>query len=220
MYKGGDNIIKIACISYNKTSLINLTHPEITVDYFDNIGNINYENYVIILILNDQKNVNVIKCLEYVRSKFDKIIYIIDYNYDESIVREAFKNKVNDYFTFPIKNEYLIQKIISDTINFEDGKLDYYKFDNLVVDFNAMEALIDDTDIKLTKIEYKLLKILVKNVNVAVTKNDIIKDIWGYDTDDYRTLETHVKTLRKKLGKYKKNIITIWSFGYSFVEKI
>ena len=67
--------------------------------------------------------------------------------------------------------------------------------------------------------EYDLFFYMVKNKNIALTRNKLLQDVWGYDFfGDDRTLDTHIKILRKTLGKYAYLIVTIRGVGYRFEE--
>ena len=66
--------------------------------------------------------------------------------------------------------------------------------------------------------EYDLLKYFIDNKNIALSRENLLSHIWGYDFyGDDRTVDTHVKTLRKHLGKYKDMIVTVRAIGYKFV---
>ena len=65
--------------------------------------------------------------------------------------------------------------------------------------------------------EYDLLFYMVRNKNIALTRERLISDVWGYDFyGDDRTLDTHIKLLRKTLGEYSKHIVTVRGVGYRF----
>ncbi|MDF9866643.1 DNA-binding response OmpR family regulator [Bacilli bacterium PM5-3] len=211
-------MIRVACFSYNNAFLSNFHHDEIIIEYFNDLDIIEYSIYDFVIIINDKNNVDLVKCLDMIKTKFNKTVYIIDKEYNDELVKKVFKKGLDDYLTFPIENEYLIQKIINDFYKREKKHLSYYKYETLIIDFNAYTVLIDYDEIKLTKIEFKLLKFLIENLNKAVSRKEIIANIWGYDSNDYRTIETHIKTLRKKIKQYKSNIITVWSYGYAFME--
>ena len=210
-------MIRVACFSYNNVILSNFFHDDIVIDYFDDMEIIKYANYDFVVIIKDKNNVDLVKCLKYIKDKFTKEIYVLDKKYNDDLINEIFGNGAADYLLYPITNEYLIQKMIND---YKKGKnLRYYQYKSLQIDFHAHLVMIDYEEIYLTKIEYDLLKLLVVNANVSLAKQEILKAIWRYESEDYRTVETHIKTLRKKLKQYKGNIITIWSYGYLFSEK-
>ena len=72
----------------------------------------------------------------------------------------------------------------------------------------------------MTPKEYDLLFYMIRNRGVALSREKLITEVWGYDYyGDDRTLDTHMKSLRKKIGKYSDNIITIRRVGYRFETK-
>ena len=67
--------------------------------------------------------------------------------------------------------------------------------------------------------EYELFFYMLENKNVALSRERLIRDVWGYDFfGDLRTLDTHIKLLRKSLGRYSSYIVTLRGVGYSFEE--
>lgn len=162
----------------------------------------------------------MIKCINIIRKKYDRIIYVIDYEYNHHNVSHAFSANVNDYLVIPINNDYFIEKIINDYYHFIKESDDVYSYKGLFVDFKASRVKINNNQIKLTRIEIKLLKFLLQNIDRALDKKTIYRMVWGSESYDFRTVETHIKTLRKKLGEYGNNIVTIWAQGYSYTEQI
>lgn len=91
---------------------------------------------------------------------------------------------------------------------------------NLTIDSKAREVQVDEKKVVLTLKEYELLKYLVENKNIAISREQLLTNIWGYDFyGDERTVDTHIKTLRSKIGSYKDNIITLRGVGYKFEYK-
>ncbi|MBP1554999.1 MAG: response regulator transcription factor [Oscillospiraceae bacterium] len=94
-----------------------------------------------------------------------------------------------------------------------------YSFRDLLIDFTARTVTIDGTRLDLSPKEYDLLFYLVKNRGIALTRDKLLSDIWGYDFYGVdRTLDTHIKLLRKKLGDYASCIVTLRGVGYRFEE--
>ena len=126
---------------------------------------------------------------------------------------------VDDYVTKPFSPRELISRIKAVT---KRNKLDkvIYKFQGLEVDINANEVYIDGKKIYLTLKEYDLLIYLIENKNIALSRENLLTNIWGYDFyGDDRTVDTHIKTLRNNLGKYRDFIVTIRKVGYKFEFK-
>ncbi|MDR2157668.1 MAG: response regulator transcription factor [Clostridiales Family XIII bacterium] len=93
-------------------------------------------------------------------------------------------------------------------------------FDGLEIDVPAHEVRIDGNPAELTPKEYDLLFYLAQNKNVALTRDQLLRDIWGYDYfGDDRTIDTHIKNLRNNLGDYRDRIVTLRGVGYKFEDK-
>lgn len=92
-----------------------------------------------------------------------------------------------------------------------------YTFDGLSINISARVVTIDGEKIELTPKEYDLLFYLVENKNIALSRDKLLSDIWGYDFfGDDRTIDTHIKNLRNNLGKYRDYIVTLRGVGYKF----
>lgn len=87
----------------------------------------------------------------------------------------------------------------------------------LVADVTARIVYIDDSRVEMSPKEYDLFFYMLENKNVALSRERLISDVWGYDFyGDVRTLDTHIKLLRKSLGKYARLIVTLRGVGYRF----
>ena len=90
----------------------------------------------------------------------------------------------------------------------------------IVVDFTARIVYIDGERKDMSPKEYDLFFYMIRNKNIALTRDKLLSDVWGYDFfGDDRTLDTHIKILRKSLGKYADLIVTIRGVGYRFEYK-
>lgn len=99
----------------------------------------------------------------------------------------------------------------------KEDKKDEFVYEGLVVDFSARIVTVDGKRIEMTPKEYELFFYMVKNKGLALTREKLISEVWGYDFfGDERTLDTHIKLLRKSLGKYSKCIVTLRGVGYRF----
>lgn len=133
--------------------------------------------------------------------------------YDKLI---GFDLGVDDYVTKPFSPKELVARIKAVTKR-KDNSSEIYVIKGIKLDNVAHDVFIDDKKIYLTPKEYDLLKYFIDNKNIALTRENLLSNIWGYDFyGDDRTIDTHVKTLRKHLGKYKDMIITIRGVGYKF----
>jgi len=91
------------------------------------------------------------------------------------------------------------------------------KFEGLEINFTARSVFIDGNKANLTPKEYDLLFYLVRNKNIALSRDKLLAEVWGYDFfGDDRTIDTHIKMLRNNLGDYRKFIVTLRGMGYKF----
>ena len=126
---------------------------------------------------------------------------------------------IDDYVTKPFSPKELIARIKAVTKRTK-GEEATYKYETLVLDDLAHEVTIDGETVVLTPKEYDLLKYFMQNKNIALSRDTILSNIWGYDFyGDERTVDTHVKTLRNNLGRYRDSIKTVRGMGYKFDVK-
>lgn len=94
-----------------------------------------------------------------------------------------------------------------------------YVYKGLEVDMLARNVYVDGVKKELTPKEFELLQYLIINKNIALSREKILNEVWGYDFfGEDRTVDTHVKMLRNSIGKYRDNIITVRGMGYKFEE--
>ena len=90
-------------------------------------------------------------------------------------------------------------------------------FEGLEIDMAGREVYVNGQKANMTPKEYDLLFYLVKNRNLALTRDQLLEEVWGYDFfGDDRTVDTHIKMLRNSLGEYRKFIVTLRGTGYKF----
>lgn len=127
----------------------------------------------------------------------------------------------DDYVVKPFSPKELMMRaaaVIKRTQHMaENREREVLSFEGLTVDFTARLVYIDGKKTDMTPKEYELFFYLVKNRGIALTREKLICDVWGYDFyGDDRTLDTHIKLLRKSLGDYAKFIVTLRGVGYRF----
>jgi len=126
---------------------------------------------------------------------------------------------IDDYVQKPFSPKELMARIkaILKRINKVTKKL---VVAGLKIDEEARDVYVDGEKVILTLKEYELLKYLIENKNIAISRDQLLSTIWGYDFyGDDRTVDTHIKTLRSKIGPYKDNIVTLRGVGYKFEVK-
>ncbi len=133
----------------------------------------------------------------------------------------GFETGVDDYVVKPFSPKELMMRVSavlrrSGGSEKEDDK-NLFVYKGLVVDFAARVVTVDGERVQLTPREYELLFYMVNNKGIALTREQLISKVWGYDFyGDDRTLDTHIKLLRKALGDYASLIVTLRGVGYRF----
>lgn len=126
---------------------------------------------------------------------------------------------IDDYITKPFSPKELIARIKAIQKRISKNIPDIYKFETLEINYSAHTIKIDNKVINVTPKEFEILSYLIKNKNIAISREQLLSKLWGYDFfGDDRTIDTHIKMLRNNLGKYRNHIITIRGLGYKYVE--
>ena len=132
----------------------------------------------------------------------------------------GFEMGVDDYVVKPFSPKEVLARINAIINRNKSGNEpvgETVKFEGLEINFTARDVFIDGEKANLTPKEYDLLFYLVKNKNIALTRNKLLEEVWGYDFfGDDRTIDTHIKMLRNNLGPYRKFIVTLRGMGYKF----
>ena len=131
----------------------------------------------------------------------------------------GFELGVDDYVVKPFSPRELMLRINAILARYDQqaGRKEMLVFDGLSIDSAARSVYVDGEKINLSPKTYDLLLYLVRNKGIALTREQIINRVWGYDFyGDERTLDTHVKLLRNSLGDYRRFIVTLRGVGYRF----
>lgn len=123
----------------------------------------------------------------------------------------------DDYITKPFSYNVLVARVKSTLKKNNRFKTTTLEVDGLLIDFTNKRVLLEGEDVELTLKEFQVLELLIKNKNINMERGLILDRVWGYDYyGDPRTVDTHVKTLRAKLGESGKIIKTARGVGYRF----
>ena len=131
----------------------------------------------------------------------------------------GFELGIDDYVVKPFSPKELMMRInaVIKRSSPQTQSNDKVEFEGLAIDYTARIVTVDGEKIDLSPKEYDLLFYMSENKNIALTREMLITNVWGYDFyGDDRTLDTHIKLLRKSLGKYSKFIVTLRGVGYRF----
>lgn len=131
----------------------------------------------------------------------------------------GFEIGVDDYVTKPFSPKEVMARInvVTKRRKQKDENCDTYTFEGLKVDVAARNVFVDEKKVDLTPKEYEILFYFIKNNGIALTREKLLYDVWGFDFyGDDRTVDTHIKMLRANLGPYRKFIVTLRGVGYKF----
>ena len=136
----------------------------------------------------------------------------------------GFELGVDDYVVKPFSPKELMMRVtaIMNRVNpqGEEHRRNVLTFEGLSIDLDARIVTVDGQRVELSPKEYDLLVYMAQNKNIALTREMLITNVWGYDFyGDDRTLDTHIKLLRRSLGPYSKFIVTLRGVGYRFEGK-
>ena len=155
-----------------------------------------------------------------IRKRKDTPIIILSARGEEYDRIHGFEIGVDDYVVKPFSGRELMMRVnaIMARIGQRRAKLDdIVEMNGLKVDFAARIVYRDGEKIDMTPKEYDLFFYFVRNKDIALSREKLITDVWGYDFfGDDRTLDTHIKLLRKSLGEYSRYIVTLRGVGYRF----
>ncbi|MCR5432755.1 MAG: response regulator transcription factor [Lachnospiraceae bacterium] len=129
----------------------------------------------------------------------------------------GFELGVDEYITKPFSPKILVARVDAILRRSSATGNELIEAGGIVLDNSAHEVRVDNEPIELSVKEYELLSYFIVNKGVALSREKILNNVWNYDYyGDARTIDTHVKKLRSKLGTKGDYIKTIWGFGYKF----
>ncbi len=130
----------------------------------------------------------------------------------------GFEVGIDDYVVKPFSPKELMARVkvaIKRRSSAEPKDVITYK--GLEINFAAREVTIDGKKAQMTPKEYDILFYLARNMNIAMSREKLLEEVWGYDFyGDDRTVDTHIKMLRNSLGPYRDLIVTLRGMGYKF----
>jgi len=130
----------------------------------------------------------------------------------------GFEVGIDDYVVKPFSPKEIMARLkVVISRNTSQKQNEIAEFDGLKIDFTARNVFVNGEKKELTPKEYDLLFYLVKNKNIALTREKLLTAVWGYDYyGDDRTVDTHIKMLRNSLMEYRNYIVTLRGLGYKF----
>ena len=129
----------------------------------------------------------------------------------------GFELGVDEYITKPFSPKLLVARIKAILSRTSPNKNETKNYGGIEIDADGRTVTVDEKKVDLSLREYELLKYLLDNENVALSRENILNNVWNYDYyGDSRTIDSHVKKIRHKLGKKGKYLKTIRGVGYKF----
>ncbi len=157
-----------------------------------------------------------------IRKKSDVPVIMLSARSEEYDKLFGFELGIDDYVVKPFSPKEVMARVAA-VLKRRNAKLkvevvkNVLTFEGLEIDITGRNVLVNGQKAELTPKEYELLFYMVKNKGVALSRERLLQDVWGFDFyGDDRTVDTHIKMLRSNLKEYRKFIITLRSLGYKF----
>ncbi|MFD2043354.1 response regulator transcription factor [Ornithinibacillus salinisoli] len=184
-----------------------------------------FENYSIDLIILDimMPELDGWSVCKRIREKSVVPIIILTARSDEEDTLLGFELGADDYVTKPYSPRVLLaraKRLLTSHSPTPNKKNHILTSQHIEVNLQSHSVKVDGKHIALTHTEFEILTYLMMNKNIVITREQLINQVWGYEyTGDDRTINTHMRNLRNKLGTSSKQIKTIVRAGYKFEEK-
>ncbi len=179
----------------------------------------NTDLYSILIIDVMMPELDGFSAVKEIRKISDKPVIMLSARGEEYDKIHGFELGIDDYVVKPFSPKELMMRIQAIIKRSSPPAQTNEKvfFEGLMIDYTARIVTIDGERIDLSPKEYDLLFYMAENKNIALTREMLLTNVWGYDFyGDDRTLDTHIKLLRKSLGAYSKFIVTLRGVGYRF----
>lgn len=135
---------------------------------------------------------------------------------EENDQMKGFMSGADDYIQKPFSPKILVARINA-ILRRNKKSEDVKELGGIRIDKTSHQIFVDDKPVEFTYKEFELIEYLMENVGVALTRERILNAVWNFDYfGDARTVDTHIKKVRAKLGKRGEAIKTLWGYGYKF----
>lgn len=177
------------------------------------------QNKDIALILLDvmMPNMDGWETLKIIREYSTVPVVMLTARAEEKDELQGFNLGVDEYITKPFSPKILVARIEAILRRSREGKEDVIELEGIRIDKTAHQVTIDGKPVELSYKEFELLTYFMENKGIALSREKILNNVWNYDYfGEARTIDTHVKKLRSKMGAKGNCIKTIWGMGYKF----
>lgn len=173
------------------------------------------DNYDLIIMDVMMPKLDGYSAVKEIRKFSDVPVIILSARVEEYDKLFGFEIGVDDYVTKPFSPKELMARISAVLKRSRPKKKELIKSDGLEIDIAGRNVFVDGKKVEMTPKEYELFFYLVENNGIAISREKLLSNVWGYDFyGDDRTVDTHIKMLRSSLGKYRDKIITLRGLGY------
>ena len=127
---------------------------------------------------------------------------------------------IDDYVVKPFSPKELVARVKAVLNRSKNEMFDIYEYNDLIINYSSHIVKLYEKNLNLTPKEFDILSFLVRNKNIAISREQLLSNLWGYDFfGDDRIVDAHIKMLRNNLGDYRDHIITVRGVGYKFEVK-
>ena len=193
------------------------------VDGLDAVDHCNNHSYDLVVMDIMMPNLDGFSAVKEIKKTHPDLPFILLSALGEEYDKvHGFDLGVDDYVVKPFSSKELMMRIhaILKRVHPAAASGEVCRLKDMEIDFGARTVSIKGERVNLSPKEYELLVYLVRNAGIALTREQILRTVWGYDFfGDDRTLDTHIKLLRKNLGSYSNYIVTLRGVGYRFEKE-
>lgn len=211
-----DDEIKIREVvsEYAKASNYDCDQASNGKDAIEMVRNNNYDCVILDIMMPELDGFSACKKIKAIKNV---PIIMLSARQEEDDKLFSFEMGVDDYVTKPFSPKELMARIKAVCERYNLRSNEKYVFDGLIIDVDGRSVTIDGNKVTLTPKELDLLIYMVENKNIALGRDKLLSAVWDTDYyEDDRTIDTHIKMLRKDLGKYADYIVTVRGMGYKF----
>lgn len=198
-------------------------------DGLSGLNKIKNIEYSCVLLDTHLPKLSGVKILREIRTMKATPIIIISAKGDEQSRVDGFEMGADDYIVKPfsprevvLRVKAILQRTKKSVFYMPEFSVkDVLVFNDLIIDVNSHKVIVAGIEVNLTPKEFDLLIFLAKSPDKVCSRTELIKTVWDYDTyGDLRTVDTHIKRIRKKISEQSKDvakmIVTVWGTGYKF----
>ena len=198
-------------------------------DGLSGLNKIKNIEYSCVLLDTHLPKLSGVKILRKIRTMKATPIIIISAKGDEQSRVDGFEMGADDYIAKPfsprevvLRVKAILQRTKKSVFYMPEFSVkDVLVFNDLIIDVNSHKVIVAGIEVNLTPKEFDLLIFLAKSPDKVYSRTELIKTVWDYDTyGDLRTVDTHIKRIRKKISEQSKDvakmIVTVWGTGYKF----